>query len=113
MRVGKALRTNLELILFERDITERKTIEKEEGKLGHVTSVFSSDKIINMGLSKEIFRNDHARVVAECQQLFRNYGIICDVIDIAPEVLHNDGVKCDLLVYIKELQVFGSMGYIH
>ena len=38
------------------------------------------------------------------------YGITSDVSNIIPEILFKDGPKCDILAYIQEPQVFGSVG---
>ena len=36
---------------------------------------------------------------------------MCDLSDVAPVSLHADGSKCDVIVTIREAQVFGSMGF--
>ena len=100
MRVGKAFKPNLELILKEMDTATRQATEHEAAKLGHATVVYSSDKIIITGFTQDNFRNDYPRVVTEVQQLLVDYSITCDVSDIVPEILQTDRLRCDLLVYI-------------
>ena len=70
----------------------------------------SSDKIIITGFSKANYTNDYDKVTRECQHLLTEYGIMCDLTDIAPASVHVDGTKCDLIVNIREPQVFYFLG---
>ena len=80
-------------------------------RIDHAKYIFSSDWLVIIGFTLSNFTDRKDKLREEVIQLISTFGIRGQVEDIQPLLGHVYGNKCDVMIKLKDRQLFGSMSH--